>query len=366
MTPHKNPIEDLIKKIQSNCDISDARDHGIYSLCILVLKLRNLYKWEIGLNPWEEPESSDVLDWIDKRESYWATLLKDDFHTLDLNNESFDPFDVRGVNEHIAADGLFYGAGYGRSMKSVFFLAEILQVQQLKGKRVVILGSEKLRELSGPFALRQENDIIIRKEQLTFFLWDHLQEILPSSKEIILRVLSQFTVDEKNCRLSKDVLKRNLTTIVEKEIPVFIRHEIGEMQDTPLSDGIIQSIIRDFPDSLIEFFSRAVKDVLADTHPEGMLKFIIDEKREMSLGFYISFLNGIRRTLFPEISKAVEQFLIHNQGDWQTIEEVRQVGWKNNIKRAEMIRSIINESTTKSQMRQRIEKELLEPLELKK
>ena len=43
----------LLKTIKHNCDISDARDNGIYSICTLVLKLRNLYKWEHGLEPWE-------------------------------------------------------------------------------------------------------------------------------------------------------------------------------------------------------------------------------------------------------------------------------------------------------------------------
>ena len=52
----------LLTQIQHNCDVSDARDHGIYSMCSLVLKLRNLYKWERGLEPWSEPDSADLLD----------------------------------------------------------------------------------------------------------------------------------------------------------------------------------------------------------------------------------------------------------------------------------------------------------------
>jgi len=64
----------LIKEIQYNCDVSDARDHGIYSMCSLVLKLRNLYKWETGGQPWSEPESSELLDWIEAREQYWQDI----------------------------------------------------------------------------------------------------------------------------------------------------------------------------------------------------------------------------------------------------------------------------------------------------
>jgi hypothetical protein len=72
----------LIQDIQHNCDISDARDHGIYTMCTMVLKLRNLYKWEKGLQPWEEPESADLLDWIDVKENYWATIAGEPFRPL--------------------------------------------------------------------------------------------------------------------------------------------------------------------------------------------------------------------------------------------------------------------------------------------
>lgn len=364
MARKKNLSKALVKKIQLNCDISDARDHGIYSICILILRLRGLYKWENGVEPWDEPQPSTILDWIDKRENYWETILEKEFCSLDINGATFDPFDVCGINNLLRADGHYYGAGYGRSMKSIFFLAEILEEQRVNGCRVLILGTEKARELAGPFALKQDDLIIIRKEQLRFFLWDHLQEILPSARKVMQRVLSKYLTCDKSSRLSNASLKHNLEAIVNQELPVFIHHEIGEMQKTPLSDGVLQSIIHDFPDSLIEFFCRSVKDILADTHSQGMLQFIINEKREMSLGFYISFLSGIRRTLFPEIIEATESFLIHGENGWQEIEQARQAGWDNSNRKAETIVEIVNSSDGKKEIAQRMEKELFEPLGL--
>ena len=44
----------VLDTIRHNCDISDARDNGIYSICNLVLKLRNLYKWEHAIEPWQD------------------------------------------------------------------------------------------------------------------------------------------------------------------------------------------------------------------------------------------------------------------------------------------------------------------------
>lgn len=366
MALQKIPTQSLVNNIQLNCDISDARDHGIYSICILVLKLRNLYKWEKGLEPWDEPESSEVLEWIARRENYWETIVDQEYHPLEFNGARFDPFDVHGVNASLSHDKFYYGAGYGRSMKPVFFLAEILKKQNINGNNVLILGSEKARELAGPFALKQEDNIIIRKEQLRFFLWDHLQEIRPSAKDVMLHVLHKFKIIKKKCEISRESIQQNLAAIVEQEIPVFIRHEIGETQDTPLGGEILQKIIHDFPDSLIEFFSRAVKDVLADTHPEGMLRFIIQEKREMSLAFFVSFLTGIRRTLFPEISKAVERFIVNGEGGWDGIEAARAAGWENNLKRAELIAAIVRELKEPDRIAYRMEKELLEPLGLGK
>ena len=366
MASKKSPDEAFVKSIRLNCDISDARDHGIYSVCILVLKLRALYKWEKGMEPWDEPESAEVLDWIDGREAYWEKIAADEFQPLALNGARFDPFDVHGINGILAADGLYYGAGYGRSMKPVFFLAEILEHRAQNGSTVLILGTESARELAGPFAMRQERHIIIRKEQLKYFLWDHLQEIRPSAREVMLHVLHKFNIIQQRCKTDREGLKNNLAKIVEQEIPIFIRHELGEMQETPLSGGVFKGIAHDFPDSLIEFFSRAVKDVLADTHPEGMLRFIIEERREMSLALYISFLTGMGRTLFPEISAAAQRFLVHGMGDWRDIERAREIGWANNLARAETIAAIVGDAADHDRISRRMEKELLGPLGLGK
>jgi len=364
MTQIQKPINSLVDKIQFNCDISDARDHGIYSICILVLRLRGLYKWENGIDPWDEPETADVLDWIDTRENYWQTLLDKEFVPIELNGNRYDPFDVEEVNKLLYSDNIYYGAGFGQSMKSIFFLGSILEERQVNGCRVVILGQESARELAGPFAMRQGSDIIIRREQLKHFLGGQLQEILPSAKEVMSKVLAKYSNNSRSCHLEKETLKHHLSTIVDQEIPIFIHHEIGEMQETPLDRKVFQTIVSDFPDSLIEFLCRAVKDILADTHPDGMLGFIIGEKRELSLGFYLSFLNGIRRTLFPEIAGAIENFILHGNSGWDEIEEVREIAWENNFNRAETIAQIVLESQGKNQIKNRIEKKLLEPLGL--
>ena len=112
----------FLKTVKQNCDISDARDNGIYSICTLVLKLRNLYKWENGLEPWQEPDSPILLDWIGAKEEYWETIQDKKFLRIPINGEGVDPFLLPIINEHFSSGNHIYGAGYGRSMKAVFFI----------------------------------------------------------------------------------------------------------------------------------------------------------------------------------------------------------------------------------------------------
>ena len=159
----------LIVDIRHNCDISDARDHGIYSMCTMVLKLRGLYKWETGLQPWEEAESADLLDWIEVKENFWATIAHEDYRPLAINGRALDPLAIEEINAGLNGT-LHYGAGFGRSMKAVFFLAEKLAERSVEGCPVTILGAEQAREMASPFAMVQDGRILIRREALRFFL----------------------------------------------------------------------------------------------------------------------------------------------------------------------------------------------------
>lgn len=312
---------DFTRTVQHNCDISDARDNGIYSICMLVLKLRNLYKWEHDIEPWEEPESAELLDWIDAKENYWEKIIDEPYQPFPGRSSSIDPYDVIAVNELLGNEEIVYGAGYGRSLKSIFFLAEKIREDLVEGCPVVILGREKAKELSSPFAMLQDNIITIRREPLRFFFWDHIQEIRSSNKASLYHALDRYGILAGG-KLNQGYFRDRLDTIVDGEIPMFIYHEVGEMLQEGLDSHAQRKIIGAFPDSVIEYVSRAVKDVLADTHPQGMVSYIVKEQREASLGFYVGFLAGLRRELFPQISSAFNGFL--KAGDWHLIEDARQ------------------------------------------
>lgn len=311
----------LIKDVQYNCDISDARDHGIYSMCSLVLKLRNLYKWEHGLQPWDEPESSALLDWIEEREEFWEQLSSHEFRPVRVNGREHAVDDVKAVNEERSEHHLFYGAGHGRSMKSVFFLAEIVKRFSVEGCPVLLLGREHAREMASPFAMVQEGQVVIRTDPLRFFLYDHIQELRSSCRTSLQFFLRTYGLLEDG-RLDQRKLAERLDEMVSGELDLFIYHEVGEIRETSLSSSSLQTLVGRFPASVIEFVCRAVKDVLADTHPCGLLAHTVSQRKKSSLALYVSFLDGLRQELFPEMALAWKTFL--EDGNWDLVEQARR------------------------------------------
>ncbi|MGD8724266.1 MAG: hypothetical protein PVG00_10070, partial [Desulfobacterales bacterium] len=106
-----NDIDDLTRQIVYNCDISDAQHAGLYSTCGLALRLRDLYKWEHRLNPWEEKDTSEILDWIGEKEALWEKLADAKHTNITIQGKVYDLYDTSAINTILEARGLFYGAG---------------------------------------------------------------------------------------------------------------------------------------------------------------------------------------------------------------------------------------------------------------
>lgn len=314
------PDGQLINQVQYNCDVSDARDHGIYSMCSLVLKLRNLYKWETGGQPWTEPESSVLLDWIEAREQYWEDISERQFRRITVDGRSCAPDDVDSVNGTTNSRPLFYGAGHGRSMKAIFFLAEVRERLTVENCPVVLLGREHAREMASPFAMVQEGQVIIRTDPLRFFLYDHLQELRSSCRSSIRFFLNSYGLLNDG-GLDQQRLADVLDEMAARELDLFIYHELGELLETSLKSETLQQMIGRFPGSIIEFVCRAVRDVLADTHPQGVLSHILQEQKPSTLALYVSFVDGLRQELFPELGAAWKELLEHK--NWNELEQAR-------------------------------------------
>ncbi len=333
-------LNTLIDDIQYNCNISDARDHGIYSMCTMVLKLRNLYKWEKGIEPWDEPEPGELLDWIEAKENYWESLADKPFRRLAINGQSYSPVDCTEINALFQGEKLVYGAGYGRSMKAVFYVAELLEERIVGGCPVVIMGNERAKEMASPFAMAQEGTVFIRREPLRYFLWDQINELRSSCRASFRHGLLLHGL-LKDDQLDIDTFKEKLDVIVDQEMDIFIYHEVGELLQDILDSATLQKIVHTFPNSVIELICRSIKDILADTHPAGLIAHLLQKKRQTSLSFYVGFLDGMRKELFPEIVKAWNDF--NTSSDWHLIEQAREMGRTRLLELAKTIRKLADE-----------------------
>ena len=332
-------------------------------MCTMVLKLRNLYKWEHALQPWEEAEAGELLDWIDDKERYWQSLLSREYQNIEVNGQSCDPDDLATINTLLAPQKLVYGAGYGRSMKAVFFLARQNDSREVAGCPVLILGEPLAREMASPLAMVQDGVIFINREELRYFLWDQIQELRSSCRSAFMHLLRTYDL-LNGSGLDQEKLKKRLELLVDDQMNLLIYHEVGEIKQTTLDHLSFQKVIAAFPSSVIELLCRSLKDVLADTHPEGLLAYTIREKQEASLALYVGLLDGMRKHLFPEIFGAWEDFV--QNGNWHGIELARDACRQKNLVYARKIRDLMQsmDDLPKELIEQRIHQEVLTPLGL--
>jgi len=352
-------LDAIIRQVQRNCNISDSRHAGLYSVCGLALRLRDLYKWEKGLDPWVERESSEILEWIESKEEQWGELLDLDFNEITIDGSTYDPFDSNGINEVLNPQGFFYGAGYVHSLKPSFFLGVLEDQRQVDGYNVYTLGRELARDLLTMPALSQENCVVVRQESAKLFLWDLILFTKKSGQEALKFGLENYGLKRRD----SEALHRNLARISAAEMEIYLHHELGELRDTVFEPTIWREIIATFPHTAIELLARSVKDLLADTNKYGTLRHIANKGKAASLGLYVAFLDGLRKELFPELSEAFKEFTgTHN---WQVIEKAIATGYQTAKGYAELLSNIYQKGKVKNDMNwaeKEIENRLLRPL----
>jgi len=326
----------LQKQIQTNCDISDARHAGLYSLCGLLLRLRDLYKWEHALLPWQEPDPAVLLEWVEARETHWETVAQHEFQALTVANQSFDPFDMAAINLRLRPLGVIYGAGYVMGMKPSFFLGEVTASRTLGGLQIDVIGRELARDIYTTPAMRQGPQIFARTSAMLFFLWDQILELRPSTREALVFALRHYGLEAEALRQQPARLAPALHHVAARELEAWIYHEVGEVHEQAFDGQVWHEIVATYANSLVEIFARVTKDLLADTHPEGLLGHIIRHRRHSTLGFYVAFMRPFTRAVFPEITEAFRQFRLAEQ--WAVIDEARSNGY---AKAASLARQLV-------------------------
>ncbi len=305
----------LKSQVLYNCDVSDARHAGLYSVCGLAMRLRDLYKWARQVKPWAEDEASRVLAWIGEKEDLWESLMESEYGDLTINGSTFDPFDTLAINAALKPHNLFYGAGYAHSLKPTFFLSEIQFREVIAGYTVWHLGREHARDLLTLPAFSQNGQVVLRTEAAGMFLWDQIMYMNNSGRRALDFAL-------KSCGLpdsKTESVRLHLADLLAVQQAVYIRHEVGELEESVFDRGTWQQMVADYPHTAVELLIRSLKDLLADTGPQGALTHLIHRQNAVALGFYVAFRNGLFQVLSRRLIGAFDSFL--DRADWNLIAE---------------------------------------------
>jgi hypothetical protein len=315
-------LAQLSRQVLYNCDVSDARHAGIYSVCGLAMRLRDLYKWEHGLAPWQEDEAARVLEWIGAKEELWETLLEAGYGDLPVDGRRFEPFDTHRINAALAPFNLFYGAGYAHSLKPTFFLAEISRDQTVASRRVRVLGRELARDLLTLPAFGQDGEVVVREHAARMFLWDQIAYISNSGRRALDFALAACGLPDART----ETIRCHFDDVARVQQQIILDHEIGELEETVFPRDTWQAMLADYPHTTVELLVRTLKDLLADTSLHGALTGLIDHRNEAALGLYLAFGNGITRLLTRELICAFDAFIQDRRWDrmMAAAREVRQ------------------------------------------
>ncbi len=320
----------LLEDIKFNCDVSDARFWGYFSVCGLLMRYRDLYRSEKALKPWSNIDRGEIAAWIAQKESRWPELEQQEFRNLALGGKSYHPFDAMGINEAIRAQGLVYGAGYGMYMKPTFFLADLESTREVSGLLVHTAGSERVRDLLTAPAMLQEKSIYLRREPLSMLLLYKFSEMSSKRNPALVEAFVHFGFQHR--QIMDDTFGKRLDELTDQYAETVLLHELAEFKENVPE---WKNLLAAAGDRINEHYLRALKDLIADTSDHGPLRRIIETRDRGAFGFSVAFPEGFHRLLFPELRKAYDDFL--REENWEGVEKARKDGYDRFISERERI-----------------------------
>ena len=299
-------IKQLISDVQLNCHISDARHAGNYALCVYLLKMREFYRWEHKYPFSEKLSTDDIGNWLSQREELWEEVEDEEYHSIQINDETLDPFDSAAINQALnqassqseTSNRLIYSGGYGVKDKPHFFIAELESSNTINGYAIHISGKEYARDLSSPPAMSHNRTIYIRRESFKRLIWERTDEWRWNKPEnAMARAIRCYDFDND--------LEGALSSMTDNELDAAVLHEIGEIQAGEKLEGW-QQMMSDISFTQAEIMARAVRDHYADTL--HTLPTLIENNNQASIHFYFANLTNMRKHIFPSLMIAYSQW----------------------------------------------------------
>jgi hypothetical protein len=314
-------LKTLVAQVRWNCQVASAGQAGLHSLCGTLLRLRQLYKWEHGLDPWQEPEPGLVLAWVEEQERTWESLEGFPLQKPAWDGDVFDPFAVADLNGRLGSAGLAYGAGLCRGLAPTFFLGELKEARQEKGLTILVLGQELARDLDGTPALCQGDLIYGRQQTLAYYLWDRLSDPVMQQNHFLKVALSACGLELRELLRRPGACQKEFQTLVAAELNAVLAHEVGEALEPSLKETL-PAVLSRYPQSRLELFVRALKDCLAEVNDWGRVSFTIREEQLGSLALMLALRPGLYPLLLPELEPAFRELCA--TGDWSALDAARR------------------------------------------
>ncbi len=293
----------LVNTVQRNCNISDARYAGNYTMCIFLLKMREFFRWEYDIPYSCDLPKDEVGNWLVEREQVWEGLETKDYAPLPLGDNDTDPFDADSINLELEPRGYIYSSGYGIYAKPLFFLGELSRKLVRDGINIYISSCEYARDLVAPPAMLAGNNIFVRQESVRRFVWEKIEEWRwkQQADTPMARAIDAYG--------GLDNIDQLLDHITEQETETMILHELGEIEAGRRLGPAWEQMLIDIDQPRLEHMLRAARDNYADSL--STLPTLINREAIPSLHFYFANLNGLRRSLFPEAMTVYQQWAEH-------------------------------------------------------
>ncbi len=286
----------LVRAVQSNCNIADARHAADLSLCIYLLQMREFYRWEQGLG-FDTPLDRDAIgQWLAQREALWGELEARPFEALPFGGDHFDPLDAAALNAELAREGLVYGAGLAGVDRPVFFLAQRQGTQQREGLTLQTCGQEYARGLfAPPAALAGDGTIVLRRESLARWLWEKFEAFSLRRAGGAFQALADAYGLHDNA-----AFVAALPRLVDELCETLVLHELGEHRAGLWLGPGWAAMRMDLGQRRTDLGVRAVRDHLADL--EVTLPTLLANGSSSALHFWFANYEGVRERLFPALA----------------------------------------------------------------
>lgn len=285
----------LVDAVQANCHIADARGAADLTLCIYLLQMRELFRWEQGLAELEPVPRDAVARWLADREGLWASMEDREFGSLPLDGQQFAPFDTGAINARLRPLGLVYGAGYVGAGRASFFLGRLEGVEQRGEIELLVCGSEHVRGLAAPVAALQDSTVWLRRESLRRWLAEKYEAWMLKRQD------GPFKSALDAHGLARDGTEA-LRRMADLEGETLVLHELGEFEAGRRLGSDWQALRDALTSRRTDLYVRAMRDHWADCLVT--LPALLDPQRSASLHFWFANLEGVRALLFPRLWSA--------------------------------------------------------------